>query len=66
MRNNSFCTTGEPWMNTACLGYVITALEMLDYEPENIAQVVIELNALFDWITVEDADEVYNESGYHE
>jgi len=66
MFENEFGITGEPWMNSACLGYIVSALEMLDYEPEMIAQVVIELNDLFDWMTVEDANEAYIESGFYE
>ena len=66
MFENEFGITGEPWMNSACFGYVVSALEMLDYEPEMIAQVVIELNDLFDWMTVEDANEAYIESGFYE
>ena len=54
----------EPWKNSACLGYVVTALENLDYEPEKITEVVMELRELFDWLTVEDADEAYTDSDY--
>jgi len=56
----------EPWSNTACLGYVVTALENLDYTPEKITEVIMELKELFDWLTVEDADEAYNDSDYSE
>ena len=56
----------EPWSNHACLGFVISALENLEYEPEKISEVVMELGDLFDWFTVEDAEEYYNESGYSE
>ena len=54
----------EPWMNTACLGYAVTALDNLGYEPEKITEVVMELKELFDWLTVEDADEAYKASDY--
>ena len=56
----------EQWKNSACLGYVISALENLDYEPEKITEVVAELNDLFDWLTVEDADGYYTDSDYYE
>ena len=56
----------EPWMNTACLGYVISALESLNYGPEKITEVIMELNELFDWMTVEDADQVFTDSDYIE
>jgi hypothetical protein len=54
----------EPWMNSACLGYVISAMENLNYTPGEIAEMVFELKELFDWFTVEDADELYTESQY--
>jgi len=54
----------EPWKDAACLGYVVTALENLDYEAEKITEVVAELTELFDWLTVEDAEEAYVVSDY--
>ena len=54
----------EPWQNSACLGYVISAMEYLEYEPEKIMEVTMELKELFDWMTVEDADEKYTDSQY--
>jgi len=54
----------EPWKNSACLGYVITAMENLDFEPEKITEVIMELKELFDWLSVDDAEEALNESTY--
>ena len=54
----------ESWNNSACLGFVITAMENLGYEPEKITEVVMELKELFDWFTIEDADEAYTDSNY--
>jgi len=54
----------ESWKNGACLGYVIAALENLDYEPQAIQQVVCEMKELFDWTSVDEADERYRESPY--
>ena len=54
----------EPWKNGACLGYVITALENLDYEPQKIQQVVCEMRELFDWISTDQADKHYCNSLY--
>ena len=54
----------ETWKNSACLGYIISAMENLDYEPEKIIEVIMELKELFDWISVQDAEEVYNKSTY--
>jgi len=55
---------GEPWKNTACLGYAISALESLGYAPEKINEVIIELKELFDWVSVDDAEDTYNNSNY--
>ena len=54
----------EIWQNSACMGYAISALESLDYEPEKITEVVMELKELFDWLSVEEADETYSNSDY--
>jgi hypothetical protein len=54
----------EPWSNTACLGYVTSALENLEVEPEKITQAVMELRELFDWMTPEDAAGVFTASDY--
>ncbi len=57
-------TCFEPWSNTACLGYVISALENLGYAPEKITEAVMELRELFDWMTAEDAAEAFSASSY--
>ena len=54
----------EPWSNAACLGYVIMALENLDYRDEKIWQVISEMKELFDWVSLEDAQEHYGEGPY--
>jgi len=54
----------EPWKNGACLGYVTTALENLDYEPQKIQEVVCEMRELFDWISTDQADKHYCSSPY--
>lgn len=52
------------WKNSVCLGYVIAALENLNYEPERITEVVSELIELFDWLSFDNADELYADSIY--
>ena len=52
------------WKNSICLGYVIAALENLDYEPDKISEVLIELKDLFDWLSIREADEHYADSMY--
>ena len=54
----------EPWANAACLGYVIAALENLDYGYDQIWQIVAEMKELFDWVSVEEAKDQYCESAY--
>ena len=54
----------EPWTNAACLGYVIAALENLDYSYDQIWQIVAEMKELFDWVSVDEAKEHYCESSY--
>jgi Holliday junction resolvasome RuvABC DNA-binding subunit len=54
----------EPWKNDACLGFAITAMENLGYKPTKIAEAVIELNELFDLLTLDDAEEAYTDSDY--
>ena len=56
----------DQWKNTACLGYVITALENLGYTPEKIIEVFFELNELFDWLSVDNAEKLYFDSLYSE
>ena len=54
----------DQWSNTACLGYVITALENLGYKPVKIIEAVIELHELFDWLTPDNAEKLYRDSRY--
>jgi hypothetical protein len=54
----------QPWDNAACLGYVIAALENLDYKYDQIWQVAAEMKELFDWTTIDEAKEHYCESTY--
>ena len=53
----------ELWTNSACLGYVISAMRNLDYDPGQISEIVMELKELFDWMTIDGAQEAYNDSG---
>lgn len=54
----------EPWANGACLGYVIKAMEILDYKPKDIEAIVSELKWLFDTRTLEEAERHYCNSPY--
>ena len=54
----------EGWKNEACLGYVIRALENLDYEPNKIQLLVSEMRELFDFVSIDEADAHYCKSPY--
>lgn len=54
----------ERWKNGACLGYVIQAMENLDYEPNNIQLMVSEMRELFDFVSIDEADAHYCKSPY--
>lgn len=54
----------EQWKNGACLGYVIKAMENLDYQPKDIQAVVSEMKCLFDMNTLDEADRHYCNSPY--
>ena len=54
----------DQWKNSACLGYVISALENLNYSPERIIEVVFTLNELLDWLSVDNAERLYCDSLY--
>lgn len=54
----------ERWTNNACRGYVIKAMETLDFKPEDIHNVMSELRFLFDICSVEQADKYYCSNSY--
>jgi len=54
----------EQWKNGACLGYVIKAMENLDYQPKDIQAVVSEMKWLFEITTLNEADRNYCNSPY--
>lgn len=54
----------EQWSNSACRGYVILAMESLDFKPEDIQRVVDELHWVFDVRGIEEADAHYCNSPY--
>ena len=54
----------EPWTTAACLGYILSALENLDYDYYQIRAVIAEMKELFDWLSVEEAEEYYRGSKY--
>lgn len=54
----------ETWSNSACLGYVIKAMENLGYSPEDIQAVVSEINYAFDSTEIDEAAIYFEKSPY--
>lgn len=54
----------EIWSNDACLGYVIKALQQLNYSDTDIEKIVNGIKDGFDWLSVDKAAEVYRKSQF--
>ncbi len=54
----------QPWSEGACRGYVISALERCGYKPAAIERVMRELHEVFNFITLEEAQALYERSPY--
>ncbi|WP_312614577.1 hypothetical protein [Oscillibacter sp.] len=54
----------EQWSNGACRGYIIWAMENLDFKAEDIQRVVDELHWVFDVRGIEEADAHYCNGPY--
>lgn len=54
----------QPWSNTACMGYVIYAMENCGFSPNDIRHVVAELYEIFDFRSLEEARQHFEESHY--
>ena len=52
------------WSNGACRGYVIYAMENCGFKPEDIRRVMGELHYVFDFKSLEEAEEHYQNSPY--
>lgn len=52
------------WSNGACRGYVIYAMENCGFSSEDIRRVVGELHYVFDFKTLGEAEEHYQNSPY--
>ena len=53
----------QPWIN-ACRGYVIYAMENCGFSPNDIRRVVAELYEVFDFRSLEEAQQHFEESPY--
>ena len=54
----------QPWSNNACRGYVIYAMENCGFSPNDIRRVVTELYEVFDFCSLEEAQQHFEESPY--
>lgn len=54
----------EEWSNNACLGYVIKAMRDAGNSTKEIQKMINEIRTQFDWISVDEAKEIYNKSPY--
>ena len=52
------------WSNNACRGYVIYAMENCGFSPNDIRRVVAELYEVFDFRSLEEAQQHFEESPY--
>ena len=54
----------QPWSNNACRGYVIYAMENCGFSPTDIRRVVAELQEVFDFCGLEEAQQHFENSSY--
>lgn len=54
----------QPWSEGACRGYVISAMERCGFKPSEIMRVMRELHEAFDFLTLEEAQALYERSPY--
>ncbi len=54
----------QRWSEGACRGYVISAMERCGFKPADISRVMAELHEVFDFISVEEAQALYERSPY--
>ena len=52
------------WSNNACRGYVIYAMENCGFSPKDIRRVVAELYEVFDFHSLEEAQQHFENSSY--
>lgn len=54
----------QPWSEGACRGYVITAMERCGFKPADIDRMMQELHEVFDSLTLDEAQRLYERSTY--
>lgn len=59
-----FYINNMTWSNAACKGYVIDAMEKNGFSNKDIDKVIRNLKYSFDFLTIKEAEEIYNKSKY--
>ena len=54
----------ERWTNGACLSYIIQAMENIGFPQKDIQLVTTEMNELFDFVSIDEAEKRYCNSSY--
>lgn len=54
----------EEWSNNACLGYIISGLMNKGWTTKEIKEVVDAVHGEFDFLSIEEAKNVYEKSTY--
>ena len=54
----------QPWSESACRGYVIAAMERCGFKPADIDRMMQELHEVFDSLTLDEAQRLYERSTY--
>ena len=54
----------QPWSEGACRGYVIAAMERCGFKPADIDRMMQELHEVFDSLTLDEAQRLYERSTY--
>lgn len=54
----------QPWSEGACRGYVIAAMERCGFKSTDIERVMRELHEVFNFTTLEEAQQIYENSSY--
>ena len=54
----------QPWSEGACRGYVIAAMGRCGFKPADIDRMMQELHEVFDSLTLDEAQRLYERSTY--
>lgn len=54
----------QPWNEGACRGYVIAAMKRCGFKPADIDRMMRELHEVFDFLSLNEAQALYERSAY--